>query len=111
MNSTFLNTMDADITAELYGGYERGCLAGFYFNSSVDNSQYCGSKDEVAFYQDPGYHKKHKLYLQGAWLGDRESLRHGRETSNFEDYMLLRFAAKSVNLVLKPEKDQPFKVL
>ena len=112
VDSTFLDTIGAEITAELYGGYERGCsLASVYSNSSVDDSQYCRSKDKVVFYQDPGDHKKHKLYLQGAWLAEKENLRHGRDTSKFEDYMVLQFAAKSVNVVLKPEEDQPFKVL
>lgn len=112
VDSTFLNTLGAEITAELSGGYERGCrMASLYSNSSVDNSQYCRSRDKVAFYQDPGDHKKHKLYLQGDWLAEKENLRHGRDTFNYEDYMLLKFAAKSVNLVLKPEKDEPFKVL
>ena len=40
-----------------------------------------------------------------------ESLRHGRDTNNYEDYMLLRFAAKSVNVVLTPERDETFKVM
>ena len=112
VDSTFLNTIGAEITAELYGGYERGCsLASSYSNSSVDDSQYCSSRDEVVFYQDPGDHKKHKLYLQGAWLAGEENLSHGRDTSKFEDYMLLQFAAKSVNVVLNPENDEPFNVL
>ena len=108
----FLNTVGADITAELYGGYERGCsLGSIYSNSSVDDLQYCRSKDVVTSYEDPGDYSTHKLYLQGPWLAGSEELAHGRETSNFEDYMLLRFAAKSVNVVLEPEEDEPFSVL
>ena len=75
------------------------------------NLDYCKSKDMVALYEDPGERKTHRLYLQGPWLAERESLRHGVETANFEDYMLLRFAAKSVNIVLTSEEAEPFKVL
>ena len=102
----------ADLTDELYGGYERTCgFYGLYSNSSVDHSEYCNSRDQLVFYEDPGVHRTHQLYLQGPWLAEKESLRHGRETSGFEDYMLLRFAAKSVNVVLRPEEDETFKVL
>ena len=112
LDPKFLNTVGADITAELYGGHRRGCsLSSIYSNSSVDDLQYCRSKDVVAIYEDTGDHSTHKLYLQGPWLAGGENLSHGRETSNFEDYMLLRFSAKSVNVVLKPEKDEPFSVL
>jgi thiol-disulfide isomerase/thioredoxin len=109
---TFRNSIGADVTAELYGGYERGCgLASLYSNSSIDDSQYCKSKNKVASYTDSGEHKKHKLYLQGEWLAEKESVRHARDTGNLEDYMLLRFASKSVNVVIRPEQAQPFKVL
>ena len=40
----------------------------------------------------------------------KKSLRHARETNNYEDYMALRFAAKSVNVVLTPEQGETFKV-
>lgn len=112
LDFTFQNTIGAEITAEVYGGYERGCgLYSLYANSSVANPEYCKSKDVVTFYEDPGDRKTHRLYLQGSWLVEEESLRHGAETANFEDYMLLRFAAKSVNVVLTPEETEPFKVL
>jgi len=112
LDSTFQNTIGAEITAELYGGYERSCgLYSLYSNSLVANLDYCKSKDVVALYEDSGERKTHRLYLQGSWLAEEESLRHGAETTNFEDYMLLRFAAKSVNVVLTPEEAEPFKVL
>ncbi|MBM3925073.1 MAG: thioredoxin family protein [SAR202 cluster bacterium] len=113
LDHAFKNTIGADITSELYGGHERGCsFASFYSNSSIDSPLYCQSKDKVATYADPGQHKNHKLYLQGPWLAEPEAVRHARETQNFEDYLVLRFAAKSVNVVLSlpPTADQPFKV-
>ena len=108
----FLNNRRGEITAELYGGYKRNCsLAVILSNSSIANRPYCKSKDKVVLYEDSGEYDKHKLYLQGAWLAGESSLRHGRETTTFEDYMVLRFAAKSVNVVLRPEENKPFKVL
>ena len=112
LNSTFQKTIGAEITGELYGGYERGCgFSSLSSNAYVANLERCRSKDIVTFYEDPGELKTHRMHLQGSWLPEKESLRHGRETANFEDSMLLRFAAKSVNIVLAPEKTEPYKVL
>ena len=112
VDSAFKNSIGAQITAELYGGYERGCgLSSLYSNSHVANTEYCRSKDMTATYTDPGDRDDHKLYLHGPWLAEKESLRHGAETTGYEDYMLLRFSAKSVNIVLTPEKAETFKVL
>ena len=112
LDPIFQNTPGAEITAELYGGYERGCgLNSIFAKSLVANLEYCRSEDVVTYYEDPGDRETHRLYLQGSWLVEKESLSHGVETANFEDYMLLRFAAKSVNVVLLPEEVEPFKVL
>jgi hypothetical protein len=113
LDESYRASIRNEITNELYGGHGRNCvLSGFIFsNSSIDDSQYCKSKDQIASYTDQRVYKKHKMYLQGDWINEKERLRHGRETSSYEDYMLLRFAAKSVSVVLEPEKNKPYKVL
>ena len=111
LDPTFRSTSDAEITSELYGGYARECALKWFSNSGVANPQYCESKDETVFYRDPGIRETHMLYLQGFWVAEEDSLRHGRATTDFEDYMLLRFAAKSVNVVLQPEPGEPSQVL
>ena len=112
LDSAFKNSIGAEITAELYGGYDRSCsLYSLYANSSIAATDYCKSKDQIVEYTDAGDRKTHNLYLQGSWLAGMESLRHARDTNNYEDYMLLRFAAKSVNVVLTPERDETFKVM
>ena len=72
-----------------------------------------GPPDKIVAYEDPGEHEKHLIYLQGPWHNSEESVKHARETVNFEDYMVLKYTAKSVNAVIKPEgvEAQPFKVL
>ena len=112
LDFAFKNSIGAQITAELYGGYERSCsLYSLYSNSYIAAQDYCRSRDQVVEYTDDGTRKTHALYLQGPWHAEKESLRHARETTNYEDYMALRFAAKSVNVVLTPEQDETFKVL
>ncbi len=64
-------------------------------------------------YQDPGDHRRHVIYLHGPWYNGSESLRHSREATDFEDYLALKFSAKSVNAVFRPEGEAPgpFEVL
>ena len=104
----------AQITRELYAGWDRGYGDLQYGNGGyVRNPDYYRARDTVIDYEDPGSHDKHLIYLQGPWYNGEESLRHGRETAEFEDYIVLKFSARSVNAVIQPEGegDGPFKVL
>ena len=109
LDPAFENNIGADITRELYAGHLRGCS--IFAPSYIGHSEYCSSSDRVGNYQDPGNHREHMIYLQGQWYNGEESLRHARETSGFEDYLFLRYAAKSVNVVLKSEGTELYKVL
>ena len=129
LDQSYLDSPSAEITRELYAGWRRGYndflygRGGFVGNweyyygipgSGLGNRE--STRDTVITYEDPGEPNKHLLYLQGPWYSGRESLRHDRETSGFEDYMRLLFAAKSVNAVIGPEgpegaEAEPFKVL
>ena len=112
LDPAFKNSIGAEITSELYGGYERSCgLYSFYANSTIGSSDYCKQKNQVFDYTDDGDNRPHRLYLHGPWRAGSESLRHARETTNYEDYMRLRFSAKSVNIVLTPEREETFRVL
>ncbi len=88
-------------TAETYCGYERGTLS---------NPEGYKPGQTVA-YRDPGSHKDGKLYAQGRWFNDGESLKHLESLSEPQDYLTLRYHAVEVNLVMKPEKSVPARVL
>ena len=109
-DAAFRSTFRAQVTDELYTGYTR-CGKKSFSNSAIRDPLHCESQDQVALYSDPDEHSDHSLYLQGAWLAEVEALRHARETSDFEDYALLRFSAKSVNVVLKPDTGRTVRVL
>ena len=51
-----------------------------------------------------------KIYVQGAWTTEEESLRHGRTTADLSDKILLRYHARECNAVIKPEGGKPFRV-
>ena len=108
---SFLENPTLGITQELYAGWLRGnAIRGGYVNNGQEGYK---AHDKVFDYMDPGKHEKHLMYLQGPWHKGQESLKHGRETSNFEDYISLIYAAKSANAVIKldGEDTEPFKVL
>ena len=126
LDQSFLRDPSAEFTRELYAGWRPGYNDFSYgFGGYVGNQEYYygiprsawddreAARDAVIAYEDPGGPVKHAIYLQGPWYNGEESLRHARQTSNFEDYMRLIFAAKSVNAVIGAEGEGagPFKVL
>lgn len=63
------------------------------------------------FYRDPGNHLNQFMYLHGSWRSDLEAITHARETENYQDYIALRFFARSVNIVVDLEDGvEPFEV-
>ena len=113
LDQSFLRDPSAEFTRELYAGWRPGHNDFLYgLGGYVGNREYYyglpgsawgdreAAHDAVVAYEDPGGPVKHVIYLQGPWYNGGESLRHARETSNFEDYVRLIFAAKSVNAVI-----------
>ena len=94
-------------TRELYAGFVRNAvLEGFY----VAHQEYYETIGEMTTYTDPGDHQNQFMYLQGPWLSGPESLVHARDTSDFEDYIALKFSAVSVNAVIEPLGEGSFEV-
>ncbi len=94
-------------TREIYGGFQRNISSrGLY----VFHEQYYEEPNRTLSYIDPGDHQNQFMYLQGLWTNGFESIRHARETENYEDYIALKFAATTVNAVIDPEGDEAFDV-
>ena len=112
---TYLNTRGARVTRELYAGYGRGyrtVIAGQ--GAYVVQKEYYEHPDEVAEFtipQDPEEVHPHFIYFNGHWKIEEENARHGRESSNYEDYLELYYSARSVNAVLTSESGEPYKVV
>ena len=97
------------ITREIYGGWERNNNPrGLY----IAHPDYYGAPPlETRLYTDPGDHANQFLYLQGSWTSDLEAITHGRTTTDHEDYLALRFSARSVNAVVDfAPGTEPFEV-
>jgi thiol-disulfide isomerase/thioredoxin len=103
------------LTRELYAGYERNeTLPSSAFATLVGSTpayimheEYYQQKDADIFYQDPGEHFNHFIYLQGLWRNGPESITHARNTSDFEDYVAIKFFATSVNAVMSADRPPP----
>lgn len=88
------------MTPELYAGSERGIIG---------NGLGLYGKEDVVF-TDTAYHDEDTIYLRGSWFIDKEEARHTRVAKDFEDYVLLRYSARSVNLVINSQAQEPFRV-
>jgi len=107
----FLIARGAEITRELYGGYERG-EADLVFGRGgyAQQAQYYEYKNEVSQFNITEEQEPHKINFQGAWKIGPESSTHGRKTDSFEDYLALIYSATSVNAVLTSDSGKPYKV-
>ena len=109
-------TRDPDapsVTRELYMGYERNYTAEFVNGAGfAAQPQYYDDADTTFFYEDSPSHAHNKWYLQGLWKNESEAVVHARETADPEDYIALRFGARSANVVINPVRPgEPFDVV
>jgi thiol-disulfide isomerase/thioredoxin len=100
-----------EVTPELYAGYQRN-LSAVQFGSEpyVVQTQYYKSRGSVASFIAPEDLVPHKVYFQGDWLAEPERARHGRFTQHFEDYIAVKYSAKSVNAVITSDSGEPYRV-
>ncbi len=91
-------------TRELYAGYERNIGALLSRNSPpyVLHREFYDDQDVNILYADPGDYQNNFLYIQGLWNNSAEHLTHARATTDYEDYLAIKFFATSVNTVMLP---------
>ncbi|MSQ33130.1 MAG: redoxin domain-containing protein [Dehalococcoidia bacterium] len=94
-----------DLTIELYLGHKRGSYYTYLGNPE-------GYKTDTPYsYQDYGLHFRNQFYLQGSWTIAEDGVEHARATPGYEDYIALKYTARTVNLVLKPLTDESLRSL
>jgi len=100
------------VTRELYMGYGRNYSNVLGGGGYAGQDAYYEEADRLVSYEDDTAHAHNKWYLQGLWKNEREAIVHARETDGFEDYIALRFAARSANVVIDPVREnEPFNVV
>ncbi len=111
LDPTYLNSLSAEVTPELYAGYHRNftsLMSGMH--PYVVQEVYYDSAEEMGNFAAPPELEPHFIYFHGPWLVARESAQHGRRSHNYEDYLAVRYSAKSVNAVLTSDSGEPYRV-
>ena len=99
-------------TREIYAGYRKNLP--FHRFPPPDpwilyEQFYEGLDTDVSFEDVPEHENQH-LYIQGLWHVGPESLTHARATDDFEDYLAIKYNAKTVNAVLGHDGGAPYQV-
>ena len=88
-------------TRELYAGLDRNYVTLQQGGAPyVRHIEYFSEPNIDIDYQSPGEYLNHHIYVQGLWRNLSESLKHARDTENYEDYLAINFFARTVNVVM-----------
>ena len=110
IDSAFNRLVD-DVTPELYAGYQRNYNSALYGRGAyVRQQEYFDSLDAVTNFVTSDDPDPSKIYFHGPWLIESERAKHARNTDNYEDFIDLKYSAKSVNVVLTSDSGEPYKV-
>ena len=111
LDDRFMTAPDAEITRELYAGYERGAFElEHYGQGYVGQLEYYRQAGETLQLTAPEHLQPNLIYFQGYWSSEPQRARHARLTAGFEDYIALVYSARSVNVVLTTEGGTPYRV-
>jgi thiol-disulfide isomerase/thioredoxin len=100
-----------EVTPELYAGYLRNFSAVQYrMDPYVVQTEYYKNRDGVANLEAPQNLVPHKIYFHGQWFVGPEGVRHARETQEYEDYITVKYSARSVNAVINSHSGRPYRV-
>ena len=99
-------------TREIYAGYRKN-LPFHRFPPPrpwILYEEFYEGLDTDVLFEDVPEHENQRLYMQGLWHVGPESLTHARVTEGFEDYLAIKFNAKTVNAVLGHGGGDPYRV-
>ena len=99
-------------TREIYAGYRKN-LPFHRFPPPrpwVLYEEFYEGLDTDVLFEDVPEHENQRLYIQGLWHVGPESLTHARATDDFEDYLAIKYNAKTVNAVLGHDGGAPYQV-
>ena len=107
-----------DVTRELFAGWKftasqgRGGIAQAeeYLQAARESFNSEGQASVIAQFSGPDSIDSNLIYFNGPWAIGPESARHAEETAHFDDYLELKYSARSVNAVLTSESGEPYRV-
>ncbi|MBP63011.1 MAG: hypothetical protein CMJ62_15935 [Planctomycetaceae bacterium] len=111
IDPAYRSNRNAEVTRELYAGYERGRSDVLYGRGGyVVQRDYYNDINSVIKLEEPDELEPHAVYFNGDWVVGPESAKHGRMSMDYEDYLSLVYSARSVNAVLTSDSGEPYKV-
>ena len=111
LDPTYLGTLGGEVTPELYAGYHRNVssiMTGY--RPYVVQEEFYSAVDSVGVLAAPDDLEPHRIFFHGPWEVGSEHVRHGRLTNDYQDYLTLKYSAKSVNAVLTSNSGEPYRV-
>ena len=111
LDPAFLGSLDAEVTPELYAGYQRNfntVMSGI--RPYIIQTAYYQNPDTVVNFDAPEELEPHHIYFNGTWLVESERTKHARVSDDYSDYIGLRYSAKSVNAVLTSDTGEDYRV-
>ena len=111
LDPAFQESRNAEITRELYAGYDRGYSdAQRGQGGYVRQEEYYLDRDVNVLFQSPEELLPHLIYFNGLWQIGPESARHGRDSDSPEDYLTIVYSARSVNAVLTSDSGEDYRI-
>ena len=111
LDPAYLGALGGEVTPELYAGYHRNVnyiMSGF--RPYVVQEEYYYAVDSVGVLTAPVELEPHRIFFSGPWEVGPEHVRHGRLTNAYEDYLAVKYSARSVNAVLTSHSGEPYRV-
>ena len=111
LDPAYRESRNAEITRELYAGYERGFNDALYGQGGyVRQEEYYLDRDVNVIFDSPEELLPHLIYFNGLWRIGPESASHGRNSEGHEDYLTIVYSARSVNAVLTSDSGEDYRV-
>ncbi len=105
LDRTYVETRRAPVTRELYAGFVLAELGQY-----VRQPEFFKNTGTVVELESPEELKPGHIYFDGTWVVGPESTRHGRKTTQHEDFLSVIYSARSLNAVLTSESGNPYTV-
>ena len=107
-----------DVTRELFAGWRFSVQQGRggfgqqdeYLQAAKASFDAGDQAEGIGEFVAPASLQRNLIYFNGPWAIGPESARHALDTDHHDDYLALKYSARSVNAVLTSDSGEPYRV-
>ncbi len=107
-----------DVTRELFAGWRFSVQQGRggfgqpdeYLQAAKASFDAGDQNEGISEFEAPDSLQRNLIYFNGLWAIGPESARLALDTDNYDNYLSLKYSARSVNAVLTSESGEPYRV-